>query len=83
LGHIGMSGLDTVIKDERVKGLNIVDSVDAGLCEDCLAGKQTRRPFNGVHEPEKEPGERQYLDMWGPSEMTSVGGKRWLFHIMD
>ncbi|KAF7358895.1 Retrovirus-related pol polyprotein [Mycena sanguinolenta] len=61
-GHIGMSGLDAVIRDERVEGLNLAESVDAGLCEDCLAGKQTRRPFDGE---------------------TGVGGKRWVFHIMD
>ncbi|KAF7346029.1 Retrovirus-related pol polyprotein [Mycena sanguinolenta] len=75
--------LDAVIRDERVEGLNLAESVDAGLCEDCLAGKQTRRPFDGVHEPEKEAGERQYLDMFGPTQETGVGGKRWVFHIMD
>jgi hypothetical protein len=35
------------------------------------------------YEREKEPGEQQYLDMWGPAQLTGIGGKRWLFHILD
>jgi hypothetical protein len=56
LGHIGKTGLDAIIRDNCVKGLTMNGTDDEGLCEDCLSGKQLRRPFDGEHEPETEVG---------------------------
>jgi hypothetical protein len=83
LGHIGNAGLDALISGKHVNGLHVRDGGMDGLCEDCIFGKHARRPFDGVHEVEKEFGERSYLDLWGPAQVTSVGGKRWLFHIVE
>ncbi|KAJ7170662.1 hypothetical protein C8R43DRAFT_875590, partial [Mycena crocata] len=83
LGHIGNSGLDALISGKHVNGLHVREGGVDGLCEDCLFGKQARRPFDGVHEVEKEVGERVYMDLWGPAQVTSVGGKRWFYHIVD
>jgi hypothetical protein len=78
-----MTGLDAIIKDDRVEGLTVEGANDEGLCEDCLSGKQSRRPFDGEHEPETEAGQRTYMDLWGPSQVTGVGGKNWLLHLID
>jgi hypothetical protein len=83
LGHIGMMGLDAIVRDDRVDGLTVVGAESEGLCEDCLSGKQSRRPFDGEHEPEKEAGECTYMDLWGPAQVTGVGGKNWLMHLVD
>jgi transposase InsO family protein len=83
LGHVGMTGLDALMAEDRVQGLVVAGSDAEGFCEDCLSGKQTRRPFDGVHEAEEEAGEREYMDLWGPSEVTGVGGKNWLYHMLD
>ncbi|CAK5266798.1 unnamed protein product [Mycena citricolor] len=83
LVHIGKAGLDSLIDGDGVKGIDIVPDADHGICEDCLAGKQARRPFDGIHEPEKEVGDRVYMDLWGPAQITGVGGARWVFHAVD
>jgi hypothetical protein len=67
----------------HVNGLHVREGNMDGLCEDCIFGKQTRHPFDGVHEVEKVVGERVYMDLWGPAQVMSVGGKCWLFHIVD
>ncbi|KAJ7616572.1 hypothetical protein FB45DRAFT_672528, partial [Roridomyces roridus] len=69
LGHIGDSGMSALISGGHVNGLEVRTGgvEDHGVCEDCLAGKHARRPFDGVHEPEKEVGERVYIDLWGPA----------------
>lgn len=81
LGHIGNTGLETLITGDHVEGLNVRAGEMNGICEDCIMGKHARRPFDGGYEVEKEIGERSYLDLWGLAQVTSVGGKRWLFHI--
>jgi hypothetical protein len=56
LGHIGNAWLDTLISGKHVNGLHVHDGGMDGLCEDCIFGKHARRPFDGVHEAEKELG---------------------------
>jgi hypothetical protein len=59
--HDEVGGL---IPGEHVNGrLDVLGGDVDGLCEDCLAGKQTRRLFDGVHEREAELGERVYTDL--------------------
>ncbi|KAJ7062031.1 hypothetical protein C8F01DRAFT_968445, partial [Mycena amicta] len=74
LGHIGESGMEELISGGHVNGLGTLEKAASGLCEDCLAGKQTRRPFDGVHEAEMEIGERVYIDLWGPAQIEGLGG---------
>jgi hypothetical protein len=70
LGHIGKTGLDAIIRDDRLEGLTVEGAHDEGLCEDCLSGKQSRRPFDGEHEPETKAGQQTYIDLWGPAQVT-------------
>jgi hypothetical protein len=74
-GHIGNTGLEALISGINVNSLHVHESGMDSLCEDCILGKQTRHPFNGVHEVEKEAGEHSYPDLWGPTQVTLVGGK--------
>ncbi|KAJ6487501.1 hypothetical protein C8R47DRAFT_951306, partial [Mycena vitilis] len=78
LGHIGASGLDALVSGKHVNGLHVREGGMDGLCEDCISGKHARRPFDGVHEPEKEVGECTYMDLWGPAQVIGVGGVRYL-----
>ncbi|CAK5275187.1 unnamed protein product [Mycena citricolor] len=83
LGHIGNTRLDTLMAKDTVRGLDVVDGDERGMCEDCIAGKQTRRPFDGEHKWEREIGERVYMDLWGPAQITGIGGMHFLFHAVD
>jgi transposase InsO family protein len=53
------------------------------MCEDCILGRQTRRPFDGVTETNMASLELVSFDLWGPSRVKSVGGKVYLMIIVD
>lgn len=59
------------------------DCNTSGLCEDCIYGKQTTCPFNGMVMPEKDPLERLHIDLWGRSRVQSIGGANYMFVIID
>ena len=46
-----------------------------GKCEDCIMGRQTRRPFDGVTEKDMAPLDLVAFDLWGPSHVQSTGGR--------
>jgi hypothetical protein len=72
LGHVGKTGLDAIISGDRVEGMSVATGDDSGMCEDCLSGKQARRPFDGIHEPETEAGEREYLDITAATDQIFI-----------
>jgi hypothetical protein len=58
LGHVGMDAIKTLMSKKLVDGLIVTSQKVAGMCEDCIFGKQTRRPFDEVVTPEMEINER-------------------------
>ena len=50
-----------------VDGLRVSDMTVNGKCEDCILGRQTRRPFNGMTEKDMDPLDLIMFDIWGPS----------------
>ena len=66
-----------------VDDLKISDTSLKGKCEDCILGRQTRRPFDGMTEKELDPLELVSFDLWGPSRVQSAGGKIYLMIIVD
>jgi hypothetical protein len=66
-----------------VDGLDISQRNLRGKCEDCILGRQTRRPFDNKTEDALEPLELVSFDLWGPSRTPSVGGKTYFMSIID
>ncbi|CAA7392031.1 unnamed protein product [Spirodela intermedia] len=62
LGHVNMTALRKMAREELVRGLPAVGQVDQ-LCEACLAGKQKRSPF---------PEQGEYRVFWSWCTATSV-----------
>jgi hypothetical protein len=58
-----------------VDGLIISETNVSGKCEDCIMGRQTRRPFDGETEKGLKPLDLVAFDLWGPSRVQSAGGK--------
>ena len=77
----------TTIKDmadkNLVDGLVISDANLNGKCEDCIMGRQTRRPFDKETEKVLDPLELVSFDLWGASRTQSAGGKVYLMIIVD
>jgi hypothetical protein len=36
-----------------------------------------------VHKPEKDIGDCVYMDLWGPAQVTGIGGVHWLMHLVE
>ena len=66
-----------------VDGLNITSREVVGMCEDCLYGKATRRPFDEKVTHKTEVLERVHVDLWGPARTESIGRKSWMMICTD
>jgi len=66
-----------------VDSLNISDKDLHGKCEDCIIGRQTRRPFDGKTDKGLDPLELVSFDLWGPSRVQSAGGKIYFMPVVD
>ena len=84
LCHFNMELLKEVSKRELVRGLPKIKFEKDKICDACQFGKQTKTSFK----PKKcvstsKPLELLHLDLFGPSQITSLGGKRYCFVIVD
>ena len=81
LGHMSTKGMKILV----AKGaLERPKSVDMGLCESCVMGKQTRVRFTKIpREPKKVRLEMVHTDVWGPSPVSSFGGSRFYVTFID
>ena len=72
LGHMSGKGMKMLVAKGALEGLK---SVDMGLCESCVMGKQERVSFTKTpREPKKVRLEMVHTDVWGPSPVSSLGG---------
>ena len=83
LTHCSPSMIKDMANNKLVDGLTISESTLNGKCEDCIMGRQTRRPFDGETEKVLDPLELVSFDLWGPSRTQSAGGKVYLMIIVD
>jgi transposase InsO family protein len=83
LTHCSPLTILEMAKNGLVEGLTISELAITGKCEDCILGRQTRRPFDGTTEKDLSPLDLVSFDLWGPSRIQSVGGKVYLMIIMD
>ena len=75
LAHCSPLTIQEMANNGLVDGLKISDVTLTGKCEDCIMGRQTRRPFDGETERNLKPLDLVAFDLWGPSRVQSAGGK--------
>ena len=81
LGHMSEKGMKVLSTRGLLPGL---DSVDVGMCEDCILGKQKRVSFSTTgRELKKEKLELVHSDLWGPAPVNSVGGASYYMTFID
>ena len=83
LTHCSPSTIEEMAKGNLVDGLLISNNKLTGKCEDCILGRQTRRPFDTETEKNLKLLELVSFDLWGPSRVQSIGGKVFLMIIVD
>lgn len=85
LGHISMHTLQKLLRKQLVKGLpSITLDEHLPVCDACRKGKQTRASFKSVlTQATSCPLELLHMDLIGPIQVTSLGGARYAYVIVD
>ena len=64
--------------------LPCLQSVEIDMCEDCILGKQKRVSFQtSGRTPKKEKLKLVHSDIWGPTTVSSIGGKHSIVTLIN
>ena len=80
LNHINLGRINRLVKDGPLRELNIGT---LPICESCLEGKMTKRPFSAKGERSKEPFELVHSDVYGPRSVQARGGYEYFVTFID
>lgn len=81
LGHMSKKGLEIMLKMDQLPGLQLAN---LEFCEHCLYGKQKRVSFlKDGHDMKAKPLELVHLDVFGPTEVSSLGGAKYFVTFLD
>ena len=80
LGHINQNRIQRMVKDELLSSLDIEP---LPLCESCLEGKMTKRPFNSKGNRATNVLELVHTDVCGPINVQARGGYEYFITFTD
>ena len=80
LGHINLDRINLLVKDGPLRKLNVGTFP---ICESCLEGKMTKRPFSAKGERSKEPLQLVHSDVCGPLRVQARGGYEYFITFID
>ena len=80
LGHINLDRINILVKDGPLRELNVGSLL---VCESCLEGKMTKRPFSAKGERAKDPLELVHSDVCGPLNVQARGGYEYFVSFID
>ena len=81
LGHMSEKGIRVLAAKGKLANLK---SIDIGLCEGYILGKQKRVTFSKVGRSSKmEKLKLVHIDVWGPSPIRSLGGLLYYVTFID
>ncbi|CAN1336948.1 Retrovirus-related Pol polyprotein from transposon TNT 1-94 [Linum perenne] len=84
LGHISLTQILKLAALGLVSGLPKIKSKHDFFCTACVQGKQTKTSFKSVYFiSTNKPLELIHLDLFGPSNVQSLGGKSYAFVLVD
>ena len=84
LAHVNKHDLRTIVRQGRLKDIQIGDLGQNLFCTGCAVGKAKQLPYN--HPPREKataPGGRVHLDIWGPSRVMGIGRERYMLGFTD
>ena len=84
VGHTSMSIISKLSQHELVRGLPKIKFEKDKECEACIQGKHTKSSFHSKNiVSTQKPLELLHIDLFGPTKVASLGGKRYGFVIVD
>jgi hypothetical protein len=85
MGHIAHQSIQNMIKDEAMTGMQL-DKSEPEFCEACTKAKIKRLPLPKKRSDAravKKYGDRVHSDLWGPAQVSSIGGKNYFVTFTD
>jgi hypothetical protein len=73
-GHLNENDLKNIIRKQKVDGIDIKADEALPICETCVKGKQTRKPFTRSVSQSTELLELVHTDVCGPMRVNSLAG---------
>ena len=84
LGHLNLKSMKKIISEEAIRGLPKMKIEEGRICGECQIGKQTKLPHKKVqHLTTTKVLELLHMDLMGPMQVESMGGKRYAFVFVD
>ena len=84
LGHMNFKDMKKIGAIEAVKGLPKLGKNEVGVCGPCQMGKQTKVAHKRTKDVNtKRPLELLHMDLVGPVQTESLGGKKYIFVCVD
>ncbi|KAK2436692.1 secreted RxLR effector protein [Trifolium repens] len=84
LGHLSLSGMKKVVAAEAIRGLPKLKITEGSICGKCQIGKQTRMSHPMLeHQVTSRTLELLHMDLMGPMQVESLGGRRYAFVVVD
>jgi len=84
LGHLHLKGMKKAISSEAIRGLPNLKIVEGSIRGECQIGKQTRMSHPRLeHQVTSKVLELMRMDLMGPMQVESIGGKRYVFVVVD
>ncbi|WJX62830.1 hypothetical protein P8452_47785 [Trifolium repens] len=84
LGHLNLKGMKKAMSAEAVRGLPRLKIIEGKVCAECQIGKQVRMSHPMLeHQTTSKVLELLHMDLMGPMQVESLGGKRYAFVVVD
>lgn len=86
-GHLGYGNLARLVSGNMVEGIKVTEeaikTAQKKLCEPCELAKQHRKPFPSSSRKTTRPLELLHMDVCGPLQEKSLGGRRYFATFLD
>ncbi|KAK2428549.1 putative mitochondrial protein [Trifolium repens] len=84
MGHLNLKGMKKVISLEAIRGIPKLKIVEGKVCGECQIGKQVRMSHPMLeHQTTSKILELLHMDLMGPMQVESLGGKRYVLVVVD
>jgi hypothetical protein len=84
LGHLNMQGIKKAISLEAIKDIPKLEITERSIYGECQVGKQTRMSHPRLeHQGTSKAIELLHIDLMGPMQVASIGGKKYVVVDID
>jgi len=84
LGHLHLIGMKKTLSSEVIRGLPDLKIIEGSICGECQIDKQTRMSHPRLeHQVTSKVLELLHMDLMGPMQVESIGGKRYVLVVVD